>query len=93
MQFRINNTLVLETLTKGKDAYVIEIIIFVAFVGLQTVFHTAPEVAKKVEHRKIAEKARKHQYIVWIFHPTIVHAVQDYLVHFVIYSGHIIAAH
>lgn len=66
-----------------------ELIIFAAFLGLQTAFHSSH---KLMEHPLVYKISHK-PWLVWIFHPTVLHGVQDYGIHFVVYRGKIIAGH
>ena len=66
-----------------------EITIFVAFGALQIAFHSL----HKIRGLHAMQKLCQHHWIVWIFHPVVAHTFQDYFIHFVIYSGHLIAGH
>jgi hypothetical protein len=44
-------------------------------------------------HIKWLMKITDNHYLVWLAHPAVVHSVHDYAIHFVIYSGRVIAAH
>jgi hypothetical protein len=66
-----------------------ELLIFLAFAGLQTLFHSGHKLSDVTVVKKISE----HHWVIWIFHPVTLHAIQDYAIHFVIYSGKLIGAH
>lgn len=66
-----------------------ELIVFVAFGTLQLVFHNAHRVTGWAWIQKVSE----NHWIVWVFHPAIWHTVQDYGIHFVVYSGYVIRSH
>lgn len=68
-----------------------EFLIFGAFGALQVAFHAAH---RKMEDRhSFLYKIRHSHFLVWGFHPAVTHAVQDYAIHFVIYSGKVFGAH
>lgn len=66
-----------------------EAIVFCSFFALQAFFAyfhhaTNSKVWQKVVHLPV---------VVVLAHPTVAHTLQDYAIHFVIYSGKVIAAH
>lgn len=64
-------------------------IVFLGFIGLQCCFFASD----KFGNHFIIAWLRKRHYLVWLIHPVVLHATQDYAIHIVIYSGRIIAAH
>jgi hypothetical protein len=66
-----------------------EVLIFAAFGVLQIVFHSVHKITGLHSMKKLAQ----HHWVVWMFHPVVVHTFQDYFIHFVIYSGRIISGH
>lgn len=70
-----------------------ELIVFVAFFSLQAVFHGLQHFTHVLDQSKLWERIVHSQVLVLVFHPTVLHTIQDYSIHFVIYSGKIIAAH
>jgi hypothetical protein len=70
-----------------------EPVIFIAFIGLQACFANGPHWFKHVQGCLWVQKLSERHYLVWLFHPAVLHGVRDYVVHFVIYSGKIIGAH
>lgn len=66
-----------------------ELLIFVAFGGIQTLMHQSHRLSAHPLLYKITHKP----WLVWILHPTVAHTVQDYAIHVVIYSGKIISGH
>lgn len=71
-----------------------ELAIFVAFLWLQFAAKALPEWFK--HHDKlvvIMQRLGKNHYLVWLAHPAVIHAVHDYAVHFVVYSGYVIGSH
>lgn len=66
-----------------------ELLIFLSFGLLQIVFYQAHKISK---YKYLGKLVHSH-FAVWVFHPTVLHAVQDYGIHFVIYSGRIISGH
>lgn len=67
----------------------IEVWIFVAFGVLQVVFHNAHRITGVAFMKKISE----NHWVVWMFHPVVLHTFQDYTIHFIIYSGRVITGH
>lgn len=63
-----------------------ELLTFVAFVCLQASFHAAAELS----HNHILSKIVKCQAVAVVAHPTVLHAIQDYAIHVVVYSGMIL---
>lgn len=63
-----------------------EATVFAAFLVLQVVFHRCGRLHDVWIVRKIAE----NHFVVWLFHPAMLHTAQDYMVHFVVYSGHVL---
>ena len=66
-----------------------ELIVLCSFFGLQACFAwfhhvTGSTLWQKVFHLPV---------VVVLAHPTVAHTLQDYAIHFVIYSGKVIAAH
>lgn len=70
-----------------------ETVILIAFVGLQTGFHLAPRLFNHLAHIVWVQRLGKHGWIVWLIHPSVLHGLQDYMIHFVIYSGRVIGGH
>jgi hypothetical protein len=66
-----------------------EVLIFLAFLACQVLFATM----HKAHNIKWLMKITDNHYLVWLAHPAVVHSVHDYAIHFVIYSGRVIAAH
>lgn len=67
--------------------------IFGAFIGLEIVFHNAPFLFSHCKHCIWVQKISTRHYLIWLFHPTVMHGIEGYVVHFVIYSGHVIGGH
>jgi hypothetical protein len=67
----------------------VEVWIFMAFGVLQILFHQAHKLTSVAFLKKLSE----NHWVVWIFHPVVAHTAQDYIIHFVIYSGRIITGH
>jgi hypothetical protein len=63
-----------------------ELLTFIAFVCLQGSFHAAAELS----HNHWLGKLVKFQAVAVVAHPTVLHAIQDYAIHVVVYSGMII---
>lgn len=70
-----------------------ELAIFVAFLALQIGAKAMPKAWDKVAHLVIVQKLAQNHWVVWVFHPTVLHSIHDYAIHFVIYSGYVIHAH
>lgn len=70
-----------------------EAAIFVAFIGLQTVFANAPHWFEHTKHCVWVQKISANHYLIWLFHPVVLSGTKDYLVHFFIYSGYVIGGH
>lgn len=68
----------------------VELIIFAAFLVLQAGAKALPNVATKISHFAIVQRISKHHWVVWICHPTVLHGIHDYAIHFVVYSGYVI---
>lgn len=66
-----------------------DVTVFVAFVALQCGFQSAHKLSNSKFSRWIAGK----HWLVWLVHPAVLHGVQDYAIHVVVYSGRVIAAH
>ena len=66
-----------------------EIAILFAFGGLQILFHNAHKMTGWLWVQKLSEQ----HWVVWVFHPTVLHTLQDYGVHAIIYSGYVIKGH
>lgn len=70
-----------------------EAIILLSFVGVQIGAHLLPRVWGKASQYVLVQKVSKSHWIVWLFHPVVLHGIHDYAIHFVIYSGYIIQSH
>lgn len=70
-----------------------EPLIFIAFVAIETVYANAPHWFAHTKHCVWVQKLADRHYLVWLLHPAVVHGMQGYLVHFVVYSGHVIGGH
>lgn len=70
-----------------------ELIIFVAFVGVQATAHCLPKMCARFNHLWIVQHIANKHWVVWLFHPVILHGIHDYALHFVIYSGYVIRSH
>lgn len=66
-----------------------ELLIFGAFGMIQLAFH---EGHRAISHPLMYKLTHK-PWIIWVFHPSMVHTIQDYGIHFVIYSGKVISGH
>ena len=66
-----------------------ELLTFGAFLALQGLFHSL----EKVHNFPLIAKLANSHWLIWVFHPAVLHTVRDYGVHFVIYSGQVIGAH
>ena len=66
-----------------------ELLTFGAFLGLQWTFHQL----QQLHQSPLVEKIVHGHWLVWLFHPAVSHGLQDYVVHFVVYSGQIIGMH
>lgn len=67
-----------------------EVLVFISFCGLQGLYHWLESTYGK--HAWLQQLAHCH-IVVLALHPAVIHGVQDYLIHFVVYSGKVIAAH
>lgn len=67
--------------------------IFGAFIVIETIYANAPHLFEHTKHCAWVQKLSNWHYCVWLFHPAVVHGVQAYVVHFVVYSGHVIGGH
>lgn len=67
----------------------VEIWIFVAFGILQLIFHNAHRITGVAFMKKLSD----NHWVVWMFHPVVAHTVQDYAIHFIIYSGRVFTGH
>lgn len=67
-----------------------EFLIFLGFGALQVGFVMTEKLKK---HCRIFKHTEKYHWMVWLGHPVVIHTVQDYAIHFVIYSGRIISGH
>ena len=54
-----------------------EALTFIAFV----VVHIGALNAHKLTRLVVLQKLSKNHYVVWLFHPAVLHASQDYLIH------------
>lgn len=63
-----------------------ELITFVAFVGIQTCVHLVAH----LKHCSVVSRVAATHVAAVVVHPTVLHAVQDYAIHFVVYSGYIL---
>jgi hypothetical protein len=70
-----------------------EMTIFTAFLVIQIAAKTLPVCFEKFAHLAIVQRVAKNHWIVWFFHPVVLHGVHEYAVHFVIYSGYVIGHH
>lgn len=71
-----------------------ELVVFASFVGIQFAAKQLPEWMGHLPRCKaITAKVARNHYLVWLGHPELLHAVHDYVVHFVIYSGYVLRAH
>lgn len=70
-----------------------ETVVFGAFIVLQIAFRELPNVAKWAGKFVIVQKLANNHWLVWIFHPAVLHGLQDYAVHLVVYSGYILRGH
>jgi hypothetical protein len=70
-----------------------EATIFVVFLGLQIVVKAMPKAWEHVAQFAIVQRISQNHWIVWIFHPTVLHGIHDYAIHFFIYSGYVIHSH
>lgn len=66
-----------------------ELLIFMGFLGVQGVFHES----HRLNSHPLLYKITHKPWLVWVFHPVTLHTIQDYGIHFVIYSGRVIAGH
>lgn len=67
----------------------VEILIFAAFGAMQILFHNA----HRITGLKFMKRIANHHWVVWLFHPIVAHTIEDYFIHFVIYSGRVISGH
>lgn len=70
-----------------------EAIILLSFVAVQASAKLLPVAFGKIAHLVWVQKLSKNHWIVWFFHPVVLHGLHDYAVHFVVYSGYIIRSH
>ncbi len=67
-----------------------EAAVFLCFMGVQLGVHAMPHVWERVEKIVWVQRLSRHHYLVWFVHPAVLHTLQDYVVHFVVYSGHVL---
>jgi len=63
-----------------------ELIIFVAFSGLQIIFHNLHKISKV----SLCKRLSQYHWIVWLVNPTIIDGVHEYIIHIIVYSGYIL---
>jgi hypothetical protein len=67
-------------------------VVFIAFVGIQVSFaalHSLGHFKCFAVFHRIAE----NHWVIWFFHPTIIEGTKEFLVHIIVYSGHVIGVH
>lgn len=70
-----------------------EFAIFAAFLAIQFAAKQLPTQFKRIATIPIVARIGQHHWVVWMFHPAVLHGIHDYAIHFVIYSGYVIRAH
>lgn len=70
-----------------------ETLVFASFLLIQIAARAMPTMCSGISHLVFVQRIAKNHWFVWIAHPVVIHAVHDYAIHFVIYSGYIIHAH
>ena len=56
-----------------------ELTVFVCFFIIQVGAHHAPRITDLAIYKRVA----KHHWIVWVFHPMVLHTTYDYSLHLV----------
>lgn len=72
-----------------------EAAIFVTFIGIQAACKGLEKLCTEEDHwlHAAMQRLSRNHYVVWLFHPAVLHGMQEYVVHYVIYSGQIFASH
>lgn len=69
-----------------------ELMIFTALLVIQIGAKTLPTAFnKRIAHLAIVQRISQNHWVVWLFHPAVVHSIHDYAIHFVVYSGYVIS--
>lgn len=70
-----------------------EMTVFTCFLIIQIAAKTMPVAFERIAHLVIVQRIAKNHWLVWIGHPVVLHAVHEYAVHFIVYSGYVLRAH
>lgn len=70
-----------------------EMTVFACFLLIQIAARALPATFEHIAHIAIVQRISKNHWCVWLVHPVMVHAVHEYAIHLIVYSGYIIRSH
>jgi len=68
-----------------------EIWVVIAFGTIQFVAYIAEHKPHLFHNKFHFERIVRWHVVVWLAHPVILHTMQDYVIHFVVYSGRVLS--